>query len=193
MRGLLGGDDLVTGEAVALDLPAATVGLRTASGLIDILVDLTALVCSLLVSFAAVSSSDNALASVAVVVCTAGALVGLPTALETLARGKAVGKLALGMRTVRDDAGPVAFRQSLIRSLVGFVEIWLLLGVPALLCALVSPRGKRLGDMVAGTYVVRDRFPFPVATPVMMPPQLGRWAATADLAPLPDGLGLATR
>jgi hypothetical protein len=76
---------------------------------------------------------------------------------------------------------------------VGFVEIWGLVGAPALVCSLVSPRGKRLGDMVAGTYVVRDRFPFPVVRPVMMPPQLARWAAAADLAPLPDGLALATR
>ena len=193
MRGFLDSDDLVTGEAVALDLPAATVALRTASGLIDVVVELIALVCALLISFVAVSTSDDALASVAVVVCTVGALVALPTVLETVTRGKTVGKLALGLRTVRDDAGPVAFRQALIRALVGFVEIWILLGVPALICSLVSARGKRLGDMVAGTYVVRDRFPFPVVTPVMMPPQLGRWAAAADLAPLPDGLALAIR
>jgi uncharacterized RDD family membrane protein YckC len=193
IRGFLDSDDLVTGEAVALDLPAATVALRAASGLIDVVVDLIVLVCALLISFVAVSTSDDALASVAVVVCTVGALVALPTVLETSTRGKTVGKLVFGLRTVRDDAGPVAFRQALIRALVGFVEIWILLGVPALICSLVSARGKRLGDMVAGTYVVRDRFPFPVVTPVMMPPQLGRWAATADLAPLPDGLALAIR
>ena len=193
MRGFLDSDDLVTGEAVALDLPAATVALRTASGLMDVVVDLIVLVCALLISFVAVSTSDDALASVAVVVCTVGALVALPTVLETATRGKTVGKLVLGLRTVRDDAGPIAFRQALIRALVGFVEIWILLGVPALICSLVSARGKRLGDMVAGTYVVRDRFPFPVVTPVMMPPQLRRWASSADLAPLPDGLALAIR
>ena len=37
VRPLLGDDDLVTGEAVALDLPPATVGVRVASGLIDVL------------------------------------------------------------------------------------------------------------------------------------------------------------
>jgi uncharacterized RDD family membrane protein YckC len=187
------GDDLVTGEAVALELPAATVGLRAASGLIDVVIELILLASLLLVSFTAVSTSDDAVAAVAVLLCTVGVLVGLPTALETITRGKTIGKLALGLRAVRDDAGPITFRQSLVRALVGFVEIWIFYGVPALLCALVSSRGKRLGDMVAGTYVVRDRFSFPPMQPVMMPPQLAHWAATADIAPLPDTLALATR
>jgi hypothetical protein len=65
--------------------------------------------------------------------------------------------------------------------------------VPALLCALVNPRGKRLGDMVAGTYVVRDRFRFPGVRPAVMPPQLAGWAVAADMASLPDALALATR
>jgi uncharacterized RDD family membrane protein YckC len=193
VHGLLGSDDLVTGEAVALDLPAATVAVRVASGLVDVLLQGLALTVAYLVTFAAVSPSDDALVAVAAVVSTVTVLVALPTACETLTRGKTPGKWALGLRTVRDDAGPVSFRQAFIRSLVAVVEIWLLWGVPALLCALVSARGKRLGDVVAGTYVVRDRFRLPVVRPAAMPPQLAGWAAAADMAPLPDGLALAAR
>ncbi len=193
MNTFVTGDDLVTGEAVALELPAATVAVRIASGLIDVTIELVLLIVLLLVAFAAVSTSDDALASVVTLLCTVGVLVALPTALETLTRGKTIGKWALGLRAVRDDAGPITFRQSLVRALVGFVEIWVFLGVPALLCSLVSAKGKRLGDMVAGTYVVRERFPFPPMRPVMMPPQLAHWAAGADIAPLPDTLALATR
>jgi len=188
-----GGDDLVTGEAVALDLPAATVGVRIASGLIDVLVQVLLLTIAYLVALVAVSSADAALTSVAGVVTTVAVLVALPTAMETLTQGRSVGKLVLGLRTVRDDAGPIAFRHAFIRSLVGVVEIWALSGMPALLCALVSARGKRLGDMVAGTYVVRERFPFPDVRPVMMPTELSGWAASADVAPMPDGLALAAR
>jgi uncharacterized RDD family membrane protein YckC len=193
MNTFVSGDDLVTGEAVALELPAATVGLRAVSGLIDVLIELTLLVALLLVASTAVSTADDALAAVAVLLCTVAVLVGLPTALETMTRGKSLGKMALGLRAVRDDAGPISFRHSLVRALVGFVEIWIFYGVPALLCALVSSRGKRLGDMVAGTYVVRERFSLPPMRPVLMPPQLAHWAATADIAPLPDSLALATR
>jgi hypothetical protein len=76
---------------------------------------------------------------------------------------------------------------------VGFVEVWAFSGVPALVCALVSPRGKRVGDIVAGTYVVRERFPMPQVRLTTMPPQLAGWAASADIAPLPEGLALAVR
>ena len=192
-RGFLGSDDLVTGEAVALDLPASTVAVRIASGLIDVLVTIALLTVTLLVGLAAVSSADAALVAVASVVTVVLVLVVVPTAVETLTRGRTLGKLVLGLRTVRDDAGPISFRHAFIRSLVGVVEIWVCSGVPALLCALVNPRGKRLGDLVAGTFVVRERFPVPRVRPAAMPPQLAGWAAGADLAPLPQGLALACR
>lgn len=193
MYGLLGSDDLVTGEAVALDLPAATVAVRVASGLLDVLVHVVLLAVALTVALTAVSTSDQALVAVAGLVGLVTVLVVLPTAVETLTRGRTLGKLALGLRTVRDDAGPIVFRQAFIRALVGVVEIWAFTGVPALVCALVHPRGKRLGDLVAGTYVVRERFPFPVVHPAVMPPHLAAWAQAADIAPLPDGLALAVR
>ena len=72
--------------------------------------------------------------------------------------GRTIGKFVLGTRTVRDDAGPISFHHAFVRHLVAVVEIWVFSGVPALVSALVSPKGKRLGDYAAGTYVVRDRF-----------------------------------
>lgn len=186
-------DDLVTGEAVALDLPAASVGLRVASGLLDVLVQGVLLVGLLVAAEVATSRADAALAAVAAVLVPVTVLVALPTAVETLTRGRSLGKLVLGLRTVRDDAGPISFRHALVRSLLAVVEVWVLSGVPALVCALVTRRGKRLGDVVAGTYVVRERFPFPRVRPAVMPPQLAAWAARADVAPLADGLALAVR
>ena len=107
--------------------------------------------------------------------------------------GRTIGKFALGIRTVRDDAGPISFHHAFMRHLLSVIEIWVLSGVPALVCALVSSKGKRLGDLVAGTYVVRDRFSLRLPWPVEMPPHLARWAASADIAPLPDSLALALR
>jgi hypothetical protein len=104
-----------------------------------------------------------------------------------------VGKFATGLRTVRDDAGPIGFRQALTRELVGFVEIWVFLGVPALISGLVSSKGKRLGDHAAGTYVVRERVHLTLPPPPMMPPNLAAWAAGADIAQLPDGTAMAVR
>ena len=59
--------------------------------------------------------------------------------------------------------------------------VWALFGVPALLTALLSGRGKRLGDLVAGTYVVRDRVRLHLPWPATMPPPLAGWAARADI------------
>src|SRR3954467_10729837 len=137
VRPLLGDDDLVTGEAVALDLPAATVGIRVASGLVDVLA-LGLLLGLVFLTAGVVGSSDEALFAVAAVVSTVLVLVVAPTTMETLTRGRSLGHLAFGLRTVRDDAGPISFRHAFMRALVGVVEIWMLSGVPAFACALVT-------------------------------------------------------
>ena len=73
-----------------------------------------------------------------------------PTTVDTLTRGRSLGKLAMGIRIVRDDGGPLVFRQSLVRALVGIVELWLTFGTVALICSIVHPQGKRVGDILAG-------------------------------------------
>jgi uncharacterized RDD family membrane protein YckC len=186
-------DDLVTGEAVALDLPPASLGPRMVSGLIDVAAScglLLALVVGLLI---AALQTDAALLQVAMLASVIVSLVVFPTAIETLTRGKSLGKLAMGLRTVRDDAGPISFHHAFVRALVGVVEIYAFFGGPAFFSALLSPRGKRLGDYAAGTYVVRDRVRLNLPLPTAMPPPLAAWAAQADLANLPTGLALAVR
>ena len=116
-----------------------------------------------------------------------------PTTVETLTRGKSPGKLALGLRVVRDDGGTVTAQQSFVRALIGIAEIYVLIGGPAFFSCLVSSRGKRIGDYAAGTYVVRDRVRLSLPPPPPMPPALAAWAAPADLRTPPVGLALATR
>ena len=186
-------DDLVTGEAVALDLPPASLGGRIASGLIDLVVTFVLFFVALFVFLTAVIQTDAALAWVAVIGTLITVFLIFPTTLETLTGGKSLGKLALGIRTVRDDAGPITFQHAFVRSLIGIVEIYVFTGVPAFFSALLSSRGKRLGDYAAGTYVVRDRVRLRLAPPPLMPPPLAAWARSADMASLPTGLALAVR
>jgi uncharacterized RDD family membrane protein YckC len=189
----VGVDDLVTGEAVALELPAAGIAIRALSGLLDVSITVLILIVGLLVAPLMTQGSDEAIGAVAMTVLMALVFVAIPTTMETLTRGRSVGKLATGLRTVRDDAGPIGFRHALTRALVGFVEIWLMSGVPALVSGLVSNKGKRLGDHAAGTYVVRERVHLRLPQPPMMPAHLAAWAAGADIARLPDGLAMAVR
>jgi uncharacterized RDD family membrane protein YckC len=186
-------DDLVTGEAVALDLPPAGLGSRIASGLLDVVVTFTLWIALVMGLVIAALEASEALIQVAMLASVIVSFVVFPTALETLTRGRSVGKLAFGLRTVRDDAGPIAFQHAFVRSLIGVVEIYVFLGSPAFFSALLSSRGKRLGDYAAGTYVVRERVKLRLAPPAAMPPQLAHWARAADLASLPTGLALAVR
>lgn len=191
--GLLAADELVTGEAVALDMPAAALGMRAMSGLLD--VTLTAMIGGTVLSMVLgpfIESLDPAATAGVGVVVTVLLLVGVPTALETFT-GRTLAKMMLGLRTLRDDGGPVAFRHALTRHLVGLVEVYLLVGAPALVSGLLNRKSKRLGDLAAGTYVVRDRLRQPWPKTGVVPPPLMAWASTADLAPLPDQLALSIR
>jgi uncharacterized RDD family membrane protein YckC len=191
--GSLTGDDLVTGEAVALDLPPASLGVRMASGLIDVMATVVLLLVVIFTFLVAALRTDQAIAHVAVVGTLIVVFLVVPTTVETLTRGKSLGKWALGLRTVRDDAGPISFQHALVRALVGFVEIYATGGAAAFFSSMLSSRGKRLGDYAAGTYVVRERVRLQLAPPPPMPPELAGWARRADVSALPTGLALAVR
>ncbi len=186
-------DDLVTGEAVALDLPPASLGVRLASGLVDVVATAALLLVVIFTFLLAALRADGALAHVALVGTLVVVFLVVPTTVETLTRGKSLGKAAFGLRTVRDDAGPSSFQHAFVRALVGFVEIYATGGSAAFFSAMLSSRGKRLGDFAAGTYVVRERVKLRLQPPPLMPPELAAWARSADVAPLPSGLALAVR
>ncbi|GAA4637164.1 hypothetical protein GCM10023196_089860 [Actinoallomurus vinaceus] len=187
--------ELVTGEAVALDIRVARLASRALALFIDVLLQLMVLYfCMIFVGLSA-RVSDSAVTIGLALLMIVGVLVGYPTITETLTRGRTLGKLALGLRVVADDGGPERFRQALVRALAGFLEFWTLFGSPALIASLVSPRGKRLGDIFAGTIVIQDRVPVNVMLgPVaIMPPQLAPWANSLELSRLPDGIAMAAR
>lgn len=189
----VGDDDFVTGEAVALDLPPASIGSRMLSGFLDYLI-VWVVTFTLVSAGAALSRQlDEALIAATVLVCFLVAWLAYPVTIETLTRGRSLGKMAAGLRTVRDDAGPITFRHAFARGLLGVVEVYMFWGIPAVIASILSSKGKRLGDMVAGTYVVRDRVTAQLPPPVPMPPQLASWAMSADITQLPDDLAMAVR
>ena len=84
-------------------------------------------------------------------------VVGYPVASETLWNGRTLGKAALGLRVVTVEGGPVRFRHSAIRGIVGLFEIYLTLGSVALFTIIFSRRDQRVGDHMAGTIILRER------------------------------------
>lgn len=186
-------DTIVTGEAVLIDIPPASLPIRAVARLLDMVIYVLAFVVLLFVvvaqSFAGSAASTATLLLLSLVAC----FVIAPVVIETLTKGRSVGKLVCKLRVVRDDGGPIVFRHALVRGLVGFVEFFVAYGVPAIIAAVATARVKRLGDLAAGTYVVQEDVRLRLPPPPSMPPQLAQWASAADIAALPDGVALAVR
>jgi uncharacterized RDD family membrane protein YckC len=180
--------EVVTGEAVVLDVPCASFPSRIGALLIDMVIQLV-LLGAVLAAAAAGGFSDATVAGIAVVGYVA-IVIGYATAFETATRGITPGKAAAGLRVISDDGSPVRFRQALVRALAGTIEIWSWIGAPiGLITAMVSARGKRLGDVFAGTYVIQERAPRRIPLPpqlAMVPPPLAGWAQVAQTSRLSD-------
>ena len=176
-------EPVVTGDAVILDVHIAQVPVRALAALIDITVVLICYIIGVVLWAATLSEFDPAFSGAVLIIFTVLALVGYPVIFESTTRGRSLGKLAMGLRVVSDDGGPERFRQALFRALAGVIEIWMLTGGPAVICSLISPKGKRIGDVFAGTLVITERAPR-LSPPPPMPPQLAWWASSLQLSGL---------
>lgn len=183
-------DELITGEAVALDLRPTGFVLRAAGAAIDLIAYLVLyfgiviLVLSPLGSLFLDEAMQTAVAVGALVFC----IVLVPMTVELLSQGRSLGKLAVGARVVRDDGGAISFRHAFIRALTGVIEVFMTLGGIAALVGLLNGKAKRLGDFLAGTYSQHERIS-KVTPPVYgVPLALVEWSKTADVARMPAGL-----
>nr|WP_243417923.1 RDD family protein [Actinomycetospora cinnamomea] len=189
---------VVIGEAVELDVRTARLPSRSLALALDVLLMAVLLVAVLLVMSAVGAEVDPALAAAVSLTTTVGVFVGYPLLWETLTRGRSPGKYAMGLRVVRVDGGPIVFRHALARALAGFIVDFGLLslftGLIGIVVSASSSRGQRVGDLLAGTVVVRERLPggaFTGLPPV--DPRLAAWATGWELSRLPDDLALAAR
>ena len=193
---------IVSGEGVALALPHSGVGSRLVAALIDFAIQAVIAVVLLVITANVGAGGDSAALAAVIVTELVLVVAGYPILWEWLTRGRTPGKMALGLRVVRDDGGPIGFRHALVRGLAGMVlekpglvfPISTALGV---LTMIFSRRAKRLGDMMAGTFVLNERAgtrASTIAAPNFgVPAPLQGWASTLDLNRLDDGLALTIR
>ena len=181
--------ELVTGEAVALDVRPASVILRAAGTIIDWFAYIGLyLLMVLIVGWLFAESIDESFAQALSVAGLVIAILVVPTLVETASGGRSLGKLAVGARIVRDDGGAIALRHSFIRALVGVIEIYMTFGGIAAVTGLLNSKSKRLGDLLAGTYSQHERVPQISTVVHSVPLELTSWSQTADVAKLPDAL-----
>lgn len=186
---------LVTGEAVALDLRPAALPSRLLAGLIDAAILFGILFLLAIAGALAPGSLSEAAAGAIGVLVLVLVLVVYPTAFETLLRGRTPGKMAMGLRVVRDDGGPIGFRQALVRALAGAAleRPGITFFVAGVVTSLVNSEGKRVGDLLAGTVVLRERVTAQGGTVAVMPPPLIGWAQSLELSGISDGLAVSMR
>lgn len=185
----------MTGEAVALDLRPAALPSRLVAGVVDAVLQLTALF-GLLALLTAVSPSTSDAASSAlglVVLVLVG--IGYPVLFESMLRGRTPGKAVMGLRVVRDDGGPIGFRHAFVRGLAGaFLERpGITFYVAGIVTMLLNPQSKRIGDLLAGTVVLQERVTVRGGQVALMPEPLVAWAAQTDLSGVSDELALSAR
>jgi uncharacterized RDD family membrane protein YckC len=188
-------DEILTGEGVALQVNAASVIARAGAWLIDAVTTGVMLLALpwLLITAIGVDRYDEAMATAILYVLAALVFLAVPITVETLSRGRSLGKLAFGLQVIRDDGGPIRLRHAGIRALVGVFELWLLAGGLAFVVSMLNDRGKRVGDYLAGTYVARMRGVRATLPPLYLPMELDGWVRVTDIRPLPDGLALRVR
>lgn len=176
---------LVTPEAVELRFGTASLGSRLLAAGIDLAIQGAALFVVLFALGVLGSGglSVTAVVVVAVLVVTA-VVIGYPIAFESLWRGRTPGKAALGLRVVASDGSPLRFRHAVVRGLFTLVDIIATSGVGAVVAILVTPHDQRLGDLAAGTLVIRERSGAgaPQVMRFVVPPGWEDYAATIDVA-----------
>jgi uncharacterized RDD family membrane protein YckC len=174
---------VVTPEAVVLDFRTATVPSRVLAVSIDLAAQLGTIAALNAALVAMVG--DGGIGWVGIVVLLFVyflVLFGYPVAMETLWRGRTLGKAAMGLRVVTVEGGPVRFRHAAVRAALILVDYFLPpIGVTGVLSILLSRRDQRLGDLAAGTLVIRDRLASIPPTAVTFPPPTGFEAYTASL------------
>jgi uncharacterized RDD family membrane protein YckC len=172
---------IVTPEAVVLDIERAGVASRILAITIDVV--LVALVYTL-VLLAAVSlfgELDEVAGAVLAVVFSLGLYLAWFCAFEALWQ-RTPGKAMLGLRVIAVDGTPVRFPQAFLRAVAGIADFLLIpFGFIALVSVLLTPRDQRLGDLMAGTLVVRERSASAYVAPAYFPPPPGYEGYVASL------------
>ena len=182
-------DGIITPEAVVLEVETAGVSARVMAGMLDLMVQLGALF-ALSVVFAAMGLGDAESSARTVMAITfAVVIMGYPVVLETLWRGRTVGKKAMGLRAVTIEGAPIRLRHAMLRMMGGLVDRFFPpIGVTGTLMILGTRRHQRVGDLMAGTVVVRDpdRTILPQAVWFPVPVGFEAYAATIDPTAMTD-------
>ena len=150
-----------TPEHVEVRLELAGVGSRMAAAVLDTIIIYFSLLGIMLVGgrVGGVFGSAGSWFLAFLILLLYGIVWGYFAAFEAWNGGRTLGKQALGIRVVMDTGQRVTTGAAVVRNLVRLLDCYFpfLPVLPAMLLMFLNKSNKRLGDMAAGTIVVRDR------------------------------------
>lgn len=148
-----------TPEGVPLELTLAGLGSRFAAALIDYLIEGVIIVALLLVLGYGVGLSPgaNGIADAAWALGFFAIFWGYNIAFEVLNSGRTPGKALNGIRVVLESGAPEPFATSAVRNVIRIIDILPGTYLVGVISILVTRRNQRVGDLTAGTLVIRDR------------------------------------
>ena len=176
-------DGIVTPEAVVLELDIAGLGSRLFAAILDLLVLMMMwIVGAMVLALTSVGADGSASRTISYVLLTL-VLIVYPVAIQTIMRGRTIGKWAFGLRAVTLEGAPIRFRHAMLRMMGGLVDRLIPPGgITGMLFILGTRRHQSVGDLLAGTVVIRDpaRTRLPPALWFPVPLGLDGFAATID-------------
>ena len=150
---------IATPEGVELEVPLAGIGSRLAARLLDHLIQAAIAFAALLIfsGSADLDSESDALVVIVGTLILFAIFWVYDVVFEAFAGGRTPGKRAVGIRVVGMRGEPIGLPAAAVRNLLRFVDEYLTVWIVALVSILRSDTNQRVGDMAAGTMVVRER------------------------------------
>jgi uncharacterized RDD family membrane protein YckC len=150
---------IATPEGVDLQLTLAGVGSRFTSALVDLAIQLTLVIAFALLFFVGLDAvvGGGGLGGAVFAVLSFLLFAGYDIVFEVFASGRTPGKRLNGLRVVCSDGSPVGFLTSAVRNVMRLIDILPTFYLVGIVSILATSRNQRLGDLAAGTLVVRER------------------------------------
>ena len=149
---------VATPEGVTLEVTLAGAGSRLAAGVIDQLLRLSVVIALFILLEVLRDGGDLAGVGVAALIVVVFLVqFGYDVLFETLASGRTPGKRWTGLRVVKMGGAPIGFVTSALRNLLRIVDALPGFYLVGIISVLFTKNNQRLGDLAAGTVVVRER------------------------------------
>ncbi|HKG08504.1 MAG TPA: RDD family protein [Pedobacter sp.] len=143
-----------TSQHIAIDYPVAGLGERIVARLIDLAVFFVLYILFIVLGLLSFAADASIVISIILGVY-AGAYVFYNLICEIFMNGQSIGKRLMKIRVISLDGNQASLGQYFIRWLFRLVDFVLTAQVGGLICIAVSEKKQRIGDIVAGTVMIR--------------------------------------